>query len=68
MEPKFKTGDVVELKSGSNQMTVGEYDKNGHVICQWFDKEKGKIEKHTFHEDELKPYKRKSDFGLNAIG
>jgi uncharacterized protein YodC (DUF2158 family) len=44
---KYKTGDIVQLKSGGPKMTVKEYAlpfttdvvKTGHleiVICQWF--------------------------------
>jgi uncharacterized protein YodC (DUF2158 family) len=36
----FKIGDVVELKSGSEKMTVTEIQQppDGHVVCSWMDK------------------------------
>ena len=42
---EFQRGDVVRLKSGGPRMTVitvppHEYLPEGHVECQWFDKEK----------------------------
>ena len=42
MEAKvFKTGDVVQLKSGGPKMTVKEYTAlasgGSNVRCQWFD-------------------------------
>jgi uncharacterized protein YodC (DUF2158 family) len=34
----FKVGDVVQLKSGGQKMTVvGDGTSDGHVYCQWFD-------------------------------
>ncbi len=32
----YKAGDVVQLKSGGNPMTVKGYDTAGNVICIWF--------------------------------
>lgn len=48
---KFKSGEVVRLKSGGPSMTVGGYDSVGMVICRWFD---GKAPmSDTFDEDSL---------------
>ena len=35
---EFKTGDIVQLKSGGPNMTVGQDDLIGgkYVRCQWF--------------------------------
>lgn len=35
-ERKFKPGDVVELPSGSPEMTVSHYDDWGNVVCAWY--------------------------------
>lgn len=36
-EMKFKSGDIVKLKSGGPDMTVQRYDKlNSGYRCQWF--------------------------------
>jgi uncharacterized protein YodC (DUF2158 family) len=37
MSEQFKVGDVVQLKSGSNSMTVEEIDDEGEVSCVWFE-------------------------------
>jgi len=37
MEPKFKPGDLVRLKSGSPVMTVHHTDEVGEVVLNWFD-------------------------------
>ena len=50
--PKFKTGDVVRLKSGGPEMTVQNYvPGKTRVICTWFD-DKGK-HSDGFEEDQL---------------
>lgn len=37
-EQKFKTGDIVELKSGSPKMTIEDVqESNEYVDCVWFD-------------------------------
>lgn len=51
---KLKIGDVVKLKSGSPDMTVGQINIVGapdYVSCSWFDE--GKIQKAKFHKDSL---------------
>ena len=48
---KFKTGDIVALKSGSGNMTVEAYTDNGYVICTYWDAEKPV--KANFLEEEL---------------
>jgi uncharacterized protein YodC (DUF2158 family) len=36
-ESKFKTGDIVRLKSGGPSMTVESVSEvNGRIWCQWF--------------------------------
>ena len=58
MAEKFKTGDVVRLKSGGPNMTVTDYNVYGHrsteklYLCRWFD-EKHKPAELTFKEEEL---------------
>ena len=58
MAQKFKTGDVVRLKSGGPNMTVADYDEYGYptsewkYLCRWFD-EKHKHAELTFREEEL---------------
>lgn len=59
MAQKYKTGDIVQLKSGGPKMTVEEYSPHlGHgkgsvVWCQWF--AGSKHEKANFPEDSLEP-------------
>ena len=57
MTKKFKTGDVVRLKSGGPNMTVVkyglyDYEKTEKCLCRWFD-EKHKLSEQTFWEEEL---------------
>ena len=33
---KYKTGDVVQLKSGGPKMTVKSSNVSGEIYCQWF--------------------------------
>ena len=35
-DPKFKVGDVVELKSGGPRMTVERVEEEGTTHCIWF--------------------------------
>jgi uncharacterized protein YodC (DUF2158 family) len=35
MADEFTVGDVVELRSGGQDMTVVEVDQDG-IVCQWF--------------------------------
>jgi uncharacterized protein YodC (DUF2158 family) len=56
MEAKvFKTGDVVQLKSGGPKMTVKQYtarDTGGSIVrCQWF--EGGKHQEASFPGESL---------------
>jgi uncharacterized protein YodC (DUF2158 family) len=60
MEQKFKTGDVVELKSGGSAMTVAEYDQDGFVICEWFINNNTEVKNYRFSEEQLMPYVKKS--------
>jgi len=34
---KIQAGDVVELKSGGPEMTVGYFENGSEVTCYWFD-------------------------------
>lgn len=48
---KFKPGDIVKLKSGSQDMTVEGYTDDGYVICTyWIDDKPGKT---NYLDDEL---------------
>ena len=53
MSQKFKTGDRVELISGSPSMTVTHYEPTDGVFvtCQWFAKDD--IRERSFHQDTL---------------
>lgn len=70
-EQKFKTGDVVYLKSGGPKMTITTYEPvdGVDVICTWFNNNE-LIEK-SFNQEVLKVYEvqapviisqRRSDF------
>jgi uncharacterized protein YodC (DUF2158 family) len=50
---KWKTGDIVQLKSGSPPMTVKGYYDGKLVTCQWFAGKKS--ERDNFPEDSLEP-------------
>jgi uncharacterized protein YodC (DUF2158 family) len=56
---KFKSGDIVKLKSGSPNMTVSNYvaiaagRESQTVQCKWF--AGAKSEASNFHEDMLVP-------------
>lgn len=55
MADKFKTGDVVRLKSDGPNMTVvkyGSYRGERKCLCQWFD-DKNKPDQRVFYEEEL---------------
>jgi uncharacterized protein YodC (DUF2158 family) len=55
MAQKFKTGDIVQLKSGGPQMTVKEAPREplgGEIICQWFGGKE--LEQGWFPPDSLK--------------
>lgn len=60
MAPKFKPGDIVQLKSGGPAMTISEVttdysgNPNGKYRCEWF---KGASnERSVFEEETLKLY------------
>ena len=36
MEDNIKAGDVVRLKSGGPEMTVGAINGNKIAVCRWF--------------------------------
>ncbi len=50
---RFKIGDVVHLKSGSESLCVTELGRNDTVRCTWFD-ERNKIVRATFPEVALR--------------
>lgn len=53
LEQKFKTGDIVELKSGSPKMTIEDVqESNEYVDCAWFDG--NTLKRGTFIVDVLK--------------
>jgi uncharacterized protein YodC (DUF2158 family) len=56
-EQKFKTGDVVRLKSGGPSMTIADYGSYGYgeekqYMCKWFDS-KHALTQQLFSEPEL---------------
>jgi len=52
---EFKTGDLVELKSGGPVMTVNDIsEKTGEVYCVWFAGEYNKVHSTYFLPDTLK--------------
>lgn len=56
MEQKFKTGDLVQLKSGGPCMTVRGYEPadSNEVVCEWFD---GNVRhEKAFNQDMLNNY------------
>ncbi|MGO8184384.1 YodC family protein [Rhizobium leguminosarum] len=54
MANKFKTGDLVQLKSGGPAMTVDELSTTTRYRCVWF---KGASrEQGVFSEDSLQTY------------
>lgn len=58
MAGKFKTGDIVVLKSGGPEMTVRDKASNGGYYCQWFAGKK--LESGHFPEDSLQNVPTKS--------
>ena len=54
MANRFKTGDIVRLKSGGPEMTVKEFRDHVQLrdyVCQWFAGKK--LENGFFEEDSL---------------
>ena len=37
MSEQFEVGDVVQIKSGGERMTIEEIDEDGNVSCVWFE-------------------------------
>ena len=37
MSEQFEAGDVVQLKSGGERMTIEAIDEDGYVSCVWFE-------------------------------
>ncbi len=68
MAVRFKTGDIVKLKSGGPKMTVkddvqvpefGFSEMTTEVRCQWF--AGNKLQEGHFSEDSLEPVKENED-------
>lgn len=60
VEPKFKIGDVVMLRSGGPKMTINNLEESasnfyGRVHCRWFYGTEAKEE--FFHQDALEIWK-----------
>jgi len=55
--PKFKTGDVVQLRSGGPKMTVRGYDEyvtEPRVVCEWIPRPSStKLSRAVFPEEML---------------
>lgn len=51
---KFKTGDIVELVSGSPQMTVAHDTGDGRVECCYFEPSKGAFQASVLFHDMVK--------------
>jgi len=49
----FKVGDVVELNSGGQEMTIIEVTGE-QCVCQWFDDKKNQFQNGKFHSAVLK--------------
>lgn len=61
---KFKIGDPVQLLTGGQKMTAGEYELDGvHLRCDWSDKNGSKHE--IYHEDQLKTPAQPSAFYID---
>jgi uncharacterized protein YodC (DUF2158 family) len=52
---QFKTGDVVEIKSGGPDMTIREIRNDGLVSCKWWSSTKQEFGSDVFAPDMLKP-------------
>ncbi len=63
-EEQFKSGDVVQLRSGGPKMTVNDI-VSGRVECMWFS-EGNKLENGRFNKEALKLV-TKSNSGPVAI-
>ena len=48
---QFRTGQVVQLKSGGPRMTITGYSQLGNAICRWF--QNGTSHEETFPDDAL---------------
>lgn len=57
MADSFSVGDVVQLKSGGESMTIEEVDGD-NISCVWFDGKK--LQRQTCGAGTLKPYVRPS--------
>ncbi len=54
-KPKFKAGDVVQLKSGGPKMTVDEFAGEGYILkCHFFNETRGAFESNDFSFKVLK--------------
>lgn len=65
MSEKFEIGDVVQLKSGGELMTVEGYTEVGvskRVLCVW--SEKSKVYRDAFLEQTIDKYEPMSGFSI----
>jgi uncharacterized protein YodC (DUF2158 family) len=60
---KFKTGDIVVLKSGGPAMTVRFYNMDDEVACQWF--QDRKYYEQSFPEGSLEPEENEEPFEMD---
>lgn len=54
VEAKFKTGDIVELVSGSPHMTVAQDTGDGRVECCYYESSKGAFQASVLFHDMVK--------------
>ena len=70
---EFQIGDVVRLKSGSQKMNIKAFGQHPNVgmtsnqnvinipqnfiVCEWFNRKKGKFQEHIFYYYNLKKVK-----------
>lgn len=50
-QSKYKTGDIVRLKSGGPGMTVESVHQDGRIFCHWFSG--NKLEAGSFEPDAI---------------
>ncbi|MFW6253920.1 MAG: YodC family protein [Chitinivibrionales bacterium] len=55
MSEQFEVGQVVQLKSGGQKMTIEEIEDGGYVSCVWF--EGSIVQRGTFAAATLQKYK-----------
>jgi uncharacterized protein YodC (DUF2158 family) len=53
---ELKVGDVVRLKSGSESMTIGDFNDHNEAGCYWFDVQTKDVKKRYIAPSALKKY------------